>query len=35
MRQHALTTQQMKPFHGVTISKAMQDEILRDMREFE
>jgi hypothetical protein len=35
MRQHALTTEQMKPFAGVTISKAMRDEILQDMREFE
>jgi hypothetical protein len=25
----------MKPFAGVTISKAMRDEILQDMREFE
>ena len=35
MRQHALTSEQMKPFAGVTISKAMRDEILQDMREFE
>ena len=35
MRQHALTTEQMKPFAGVTISKAMRDEILQDMQEFE
>jgi hypothetical protein len=35
MRQHALTTEQMKPFAGVTISKAMREEILQDMREFE
>jgi hypothetical protein len=35
MRQHAMTTEQMKPFAGVTISKAMRDEILQDMREFE
>jgi hypothetical protein len=35
MKQHAMTTEQMKQFAGVTISKGMRDEILQDMKEFD